>query len=209
MASITSYFLIPIILLIVISIYAKQFAKTKLYFVAKPLTMLFIIALPLLEIREDYSPYAYLVITGLIFSLLGDLFLLYPDKYFANGLYSFLVAHIFYIIAFNKNVNEYSIGIIFIVLIYILIVSKTLVPKLGGMKYPVLFYIFIISAMLYSALNMDLQMDGISYVGIGAILFAISDTVLAFNKFYKKFSFAEPIVLSTYFVAQLMFAMTI
>lgn len=209
MDSITSYLLMPIILLIVISIFAKQFGKTKLYFVAKPLTMLFIIAFPLLDMRDEYSPYAYLIMMGLIFSLLGDLYLLYPDKYFTNGLYSFLVAHILYIFAFNKNVSEYSIGIILVVLVYILIISKILVPKLGGMKYPVLFYIFIISLMLYSALNLDIQMSGISYVGIGAILFTISDTTLAFNKFYKKFTFAEPIILSTYFVAQLLLAMSI
>jgi uncharacterized membrane protein YhhN len=209
MGNMNTYFLIPIILLIVISIFAKQFGKSKLYFVAKPLTMLFIIALPLLDMREDYSPYAYLIMMGLILSLLGDLYLLFPDKYFTNGLYSFLVAHILYIFAFNKNVSEYSIGIIFVVLVYILVISKILVPKLGGMKYPVLLYIFIISLMLYSALNMDIQMSEISYVGIGAILFTISDTTLAFNKFYKKFTFAEPIILTTYFVAQLLFAMTI
>jgi len=86
---------------------------------------------------------------------------------------------------------------------------KYLSPKLGGMKYPVLVYILAISVMLYSALNMDKQMGGITLISIGAILFTISNTIFVFNKFYKKFQLAEPIILSTYFIAQLLFAMSI
>ena len=209
MDSVNTYFILIIFLLIVTSIFAKQFGKAKLFMIVKPLTMLFIIALPLLEVREEYSTYAYLIVTGLIFSLLGDLYLLYPDKYFNNGLYSFLVAHILYAFAFNQNVNEHCFGVAAVVIVFVLIVSKYLAPKLGAMKYPVILYILVISAMLYSGINYDRQLLSITYVSIGAILFAISDTVLAFNKFYKKFSFAEPIILSTYFVAQLMFALSI
>ena len=209
MDSVNTYFILIIFLLIVTSIFAKQFGKAKLFMIVKPLTMLFIIALPLLEVREEYSTYAYLIVTGLIFSLLGDLYLLYPDKYFNNGLYSFLVAHVLYAFAFNQNVNEYCFGVAAVVIVFVLIVAKFLAPKLGAMKYPVILYILVISAMLYSGINYDRQLLTITYVSIGAILFAISDTVLAFNKFYKKFSFAEPIILSTYFVAQLMFALTI
>ncbi len=209
MTNVSTYFTIIIIFSIFVTIIAKQFEKQKLFYIAKPLTMLFIIALPLLEIREEYSVYAYLIMTGLIFSLLGDLYLLFPDKYFTNGLYSFLVAHILYIFAFNQNVSEYCLGLTFPILLFIFFVMKKLSPKLDRMKYPVWVYIIVISIMLYSALNMDKQMGGISFISIGAILFTISDSVLAFNKFYKKFRLAEPIILSTYFIAQLLFAMSI
>jgi len=207
--NINTYFIIAIFLFIVASISAKQFGKTKLYIIFKPITILLIIVLPLLDVREEYSTYAYLIMTGLIFSFLGDLFLLFPDKYFNNGLYSFLVAHILYAFAFNQNVNEYSYGVAAVVVVFVLIVVKLLAPKLGAMKYPVIFYILVISVMLYSGINFDRQFFAISYVSVGAILFTISDTVLAFNKFYKKFSLAEPIILSTYFIAQLFFAMSI
>ena len=209
MENIKIYFQFLIIILIAGSIFAKQFGKKKLYFALKPLTMLFIIALPLLDFREEYSPFAYLIIIGLVFSFLGDLYLLFPDKYFTNGLYSFLVAHILYIFAFNQNVNQFCFAIILPIILYVFIVFTALKPKLGGMKYPVLVYILIISTMLYSALNMDFQFGKITFIGIGAILFTISDTTLAFNKFYKKFRLAEPIILSSYFIAQLLFAMSI
>ena len=205
----SNIFIIIISLLILLSIFAKQYGKQKFYIIVKPLTMLFIIAIPLLEVREEYSVYTYLIMTGLIFSLLGDLYLLFPDRYFNNGLYSFLVAHILYIFAFNQNVNEYCFGITFPILLFIFFVMKYLSSKLGGMKYPVWIYIIVISIMLYFALNMDKQMGGITYISIGAILITISNTILVFNKFYKKIRLAEPIILSTYFIAQLLFAMSI
>jgi uncharacterized membrane protein YhhN len=198
-----------IIILTSLAIVAKQLGKKKFYYVLKPLTLLLIIALPLLEFRDEYSTYAYLIITGLVFSLLGDLYLLFPEKYFTNGLYSFLVAHILYILAFNQGVSTYCYAILVPIIVYIFIVTNYLKPKLGGMKYPVFGYILIISTMLLSALNMDFQFGEISFVAVGAILFTISDTTLAFNKFYKKFYLAEPIILSSYFIAQLFFAMSI
>ena len=198
-----------ILILASFAIISKQLGKRKFYYALKPLTLLLIIALPLLDFREEYSTYAYLIIIGLVFSLLGDLYLLFPEKYFTNGLYSFLAAHILYILAFNQGINTYCYALLLPIIVYIFIVAKYLKPKLGGMKYPGFGYILIISIMLFSALNMDYQFGQISFVGIGAILFAISDTTLAFNKFYKKFIFAEPIILSTYFIAQLFFAMSI
>ncbi len=206
----TNIFLIIILLLILISVVTKQTGRERIFIIAKPLTMLFIIALPLLEAREEYSAYAFLVMTGLIFSLLGDLFLLYPDRYFNNGLYSFLIAHILYILAFNQNVNSYYSVIALPILIYMAVVLKYLLPRLGGMKYPVIIYMLVISAMVYSAWNNSIYFsNGLSLILTGAVLFAISDTVLAFNKFYKKFKLAEPIILSTYFIAQLLFALSI
>jgi len=198
-----------ILILASFAIISKQLGKRKFYYALKPLTLLLIIALPLLDFREEYSTYAYLIIIGLVFSLLGDLYLLFPEKYFTNGLYSFLLAHILYILAFNQGINTYCYALLVPIIVYIFIVAKCLKPKLGGMKYPVFGYILVISIMLFSALNMDYQFGQISFVGIGAILFAISDATLAFNKFYKKFSFAEPIILSTYFLAQLLLAISI
>lgn len=209
MGNLNTIFLAIIFLFISLSIYAKHYSKKQLYIIFKPLTILLIIAFPLLGFREEYSPYAYLIITGLIFSLLGDLYLLFPDKYFTNGLYSFLIAHILYIIAFTQNVTNYNVLIILPIIIYIYVVVKKLYLKLGKMRYPVYGYILLISSMLVYALNFDYQSGQISFVGIGAILFTISDTTLAFNKFYKKFTNAELIILSSYFVAQLFFAMSI
>ena len=93
--------------------------------------------------------------------------------------------------------------------VFILVVVKYLAPKLGAMKYPVILYILVISTMLFFGINVDRQLGALSYISVGAVLFTISDTVLAFNKFYKKIRFAEPIILSTYFIAQLLFALSI
>src|SRR5574340_1118363 len=40
---------------------------------------------------------------GLVFSLIGDVFLMLPPSYFMAGLGAFLVVHIAYIIGFNQS----------------------------------------------------------------------------------------------------------
>ncbi|MCB0300999.1 MAG: lysoplasmalogenase, partial [Calditrichaeota bacterium] len=44
---------------------------------------------------------------------------------------------------------------------------------------------------------------------IGAILFVISDTSLAFNRFVKRFRNAQLLILSTYFIAQYLIARSV
>ncbi len=209
MADIETYFLVIVFILIAILISATQFGKTKLYMVAKPLTMLIIIALPLLEVKVEYSVYAYLIITGLVFSLLGDLFSLYPDRYFNSSLYAYMIAHILYILAFIQSVNAYCFGIASVVIIFALIVIKFLLPKLGAMKFLIILYVVIISVTLFTGVNVDRQLGALTSISIGTVLFTVSNTLLLFNKYYKTISFADPIILSTYFVAQLLFAISI
>ena len=45
--------------------------------------------------------------------------------------------------------------------------------------------------------------------GLGISLFTISDTVLAYNKFVKPFKLAQILILSTYYIAQLLIALSV
>jgi len=76
-----------------------RFMKTV---ITKSLIMIFIIGLSIWANIDKKSPlYGIFVMTALIFSLAGDIFLVINgEKYFLQGLFSFLFAHIFYIIAF-------------------------------------------------------------------------------------------------------------
>jgi len=203
-------YILFILITSLLTIIGKQSGKKKLYYFFKPLTMLLIILFPFLFGSEFNSIYQYMILVGLLFSLGGDIFLMFPQKHFKNGLLSFLVGHIMFIIAFNQEVSDYNYLIIFPIIIYMLIIICILFPYLEKYKIPVIIYMLVISLMLYSAWNRYLFFDGAAlFVLIGSLLFTISDTVLAFNKFYKKFKFAEPVILSTYFTAQLIFASTI
>jgi len=71
---------------------------------------------------------------------------------------------------------------------------------------PVLIYILVILAMGITAFNREGAVSKKSFrlVGTGAILFMLSDSLLAWNKFVEPIELAPVFVLSTYGIAQLM-----
>jgi len=44
---------------------------------------------------------------------------------------------------------------------------------------------------------------------MGAVLFIVSDSVLAWNRFRKKFQNAQTVILSTYYAAQWLIALSV
>ena len=144
-----------------------------------------------------------------IFALLGDVFLMLPGDsplYFQLGLGSFLIMQISYIRLFAKQASTESwvpaharmplAGI----LIYVFSFLAFLNPHLaGGMKIPVTLYAFALGSMLYFAIRLRNQT-----IVWGAFFFVVSDSVLAFGKFYYSFPGISTVVMSTYIVAQLL-----
>jgi uncharacterized membrane protein YhhN len=181
-------------------------------YIFKPLTMVFIISLAIFSGSTNSSLYKYLIITGLFFSLAGDIFLMLPSDRFIQGLVSFLVAHVFYIIAFTQNISfTFSPWFFFILAIYGIFIYKLLYPNLGKKKIPVALYILIILLMGETAFNQwqVINSDQAMFAFIGAILFIISDSSLAFNRFRKPFKISRLLILTTYFSAQWFIAMSI
>ena len=91
------------------------------------------------------------------------------------------------------------------VLVYYAILMTVLSPWLGDMKLPVRVYGVVICFMLMLALHMPYIQDkkaGLLMMS-GALLFVLSDSVLAMNKFYKPFKEADIIIMITYGIAQL------
>lgn len=151
------------------------------------------------------------VIPALFFSWLGDVLLQFESAgklFFLLGLSSFLLAHIFYIIFFHTiRVKEQLASrwwLIIPVALYYLGLILLLSPYLGEMKLPVRAYGIVISMMLLLALHTLFMKD--KQVGklltAGAVLFVISDSVLAVNKFYQPFEFAAVVIMLTYGLAQ-------
>jgi uncharacterized membrane protein YhhN len=153
------------------------------------------------------------VIAALIFSWIGDVLLMaesYDSKFFIFGLISFLIAHICYIDFFQvvKRKEKVRIYLLFIlpVITYYLVLIGLLYSHLGALKIPVIVYGAVISAMLALALHMFFikYKDAGIMMLIGAVLFILSDSVLAINKFYKPFEYASIVIMTTYALAQLL-----
>ncbi len=83
--------------------------------------------------------------------------------------------------------------------------DKFLSPYLGALKLPVRIYGIVISFMLMLAMHMLFIKNKIAgkWMMAGALLFIISDSALAINKFYQAFELADILVILTYGLAQL------
>ena len=164
--------------------------------VAKPLTLALLIAAAA-AIATDHHPSALVLgaaLTALALSLLGDVFLLGPDREIAGrpnfvlGLGAFLLAHLAYLVAFVKlhghgsaAISAVLTGIVLAGAAFarvgrpILAGAKAEDPRLAG---PVLAYLGVISLMVVGAWwTLDLR------IILGALLFAFSDAVIGWTKF--------------------------
>jgi len=204
--------LIAVIISAFIHIRAEYRGPRRNVYIFKPLTTSLIILTALLLPATAPAPYKALIILGLIFSLGGDVFLMLPQDRFVFGLISFLIAHIFYIFAFTGETGfQFTPWVLGIYLVYGAVMLALLWPHLRSMKAPVFLYMLIILAMGWQAAERWLILGGIGALlaMVGAILFVISDSVLALDRFRGRFTAARAIVLCTYFAAQWLIALSI
>jgi uncharacterized membrane protein YhhN len=143
---------------------------------------------------------------ALIFSSLGDVLLdLDPQRLFVYGLGSFLIAHLIYVCLFVRNrPRPLAIGAaqavpVILALIYSAAVSVWLWSNLGSLTIPVAIYLCAITAMVVTAI---LARFSNPWVICGAILFVISDSLLAIDKFKTPVPFRDVLVWSTYYLGQ-------
>jgi len=178
-----------------------------LVYIFKPLATSLIILMALLIPNPVSAFYKYMILSGLMFSLFGDVFLMLPTDRFIMGLASFLIAHLFYIAAFSFT-GSFSKSFLCLIpfLIFGIFIFGMLRPHLGNLKLPVLVYMLAILVMAWQALNRFPE----SWLAfLGALFFIASDTILAIDSFKTKFRHARFYVLTTYFIAQWLIAFSI
>ena len=133
---------------------------------------------------------------GILFSLLGDVLLMISlDRMFLPGLVAFLLAHIAYVIGFNIPLplfSAWSLIFAFMVGLGGTRIIRRIVDSLASsgnarMRTPILIYSLVISLMLLSAMmkltDITWGASASALVSLGALLFYLSDIILAWNKF--------------------------
>lgn len=197
-------------LALAVNIIAAESGNQVLQYFSKPLLM------PLLMIwfLSDTIPGATLkkwILFALFFSWAGDVLLMFQDRlsdFFLFGLSAFLLAHVFYIVFFHSiRVREGIRGqplLLAPVVLYYAGLMIWLTPWLGEMRMPVRIYGLIISFMLMLALHMIYTRNRKAAKPLitGAVLFVLSDTLLAVDKFYQHFTGAGILIMVTYGLAQ-------
>lgn len=148
---------------------------------------------------------------ALLFSCIGDAYLVFSD-YFILGVTAFSISQGIYIslfgggLSFFQNVTntEVAIGLSVVAvscLVYISIVSK-MKPLLAVLAA---LYCVLISTMLWSALIQAYRSaNNYTIMGAaGAALFYVSDLLLSINKWGMQLPWAQILIMTTYYSAQL------
>ncbi len=194
-------------LLILISagsaIFLEQSGLRTGYLLVKPLTTVLIIVLALLAAGPGASRYRWLTLSALVCCLTGDVLLL-DSQYFILGLAAFLVAHLLFIFSFVAlDRFSWDWRPLAPLLIFGLGYYGYLYPHLQGLAIPVFFYFLFIVVMVWQGVGLYYRTPEWPYrlIAAGAILFLLSDAVLAFNKFVLAFSWSGILVLTTYWLA--------
>jgi len=161
--------------------------------------------------RATAPLYKAMILAGLVFSMAGDVLLILPADRFAAGLAAFLIAHLCYGAAFVSEIRALTWWRLVPLLVYGALVYLLLAPSLGSLKLPVGIYVLAILAMAWSAWERwgQLGSRGALLALAGALLFVISDTVLAFNHFRLMSKPALAVSLAVYWAAQWLVARSV
>lgn len=154
---------------------------------------------------------------ALVLSLVGDIFLLFEDKFFVPGLLAFLAAHIFYLIGFNQTFPAIdaqtllvmvAVGAIAISVFSFVLKGMNRSKSTRKLKIPVIIYGTVISLMVVSAIlnfyRVGWSLPTALLTSLGAAFFFTSDSMIAIRNFVTRFSHDDYLIMLTYHLGQLM-----
>ena len=173
--------------------------------------------------RDLLKPFIFLFLLGLVSGLLGDLFLalrpLRPkdenEMLINRGILAFSIGHIFYFFGLLMISDFHYMAIVVSVAVTSLVIIMSYVLKfdMKNNQIPSYIYSFLIFLMVGQAIGLSM-VEGFSggplIIMIGAILFGLSDLILA-PIYFKGVEDKKMIVLNltTYYSAQLLIAISI
>lgn len=201
--------------------YAGKMAKATLL---KGIASAFFVLLGLVCFLTVRTTTGQLIFLGLILGLVGDVFLNLRNQFegaksravFAVGILAFLSGHFLYIAALIRQTDS----ILPLSVILTAVLSAAAIPPLmkritapsRGLKIFGYVYLVIVIAMFSCALSLLFKFGAhVTTVlfAIGGLLFMVSDFIMIYYSFGKKIRPLRAVNLLTYYIAQLLIALTI
>ncbi|MCU1467380.1 MAG: putative rane protein [Actinomycetia bacterium] len=177
-----------------------------LEYVCKPATLVALIfAAGLLDPAADAHTRRIWFVAALVCSLAGDVFLMLPGDLFVPGLAAFLVGHLAYLVGFwvhGPSAGALIVGVI-VTAAAVTPIARRVLTAIAAREEPrelriaVVAYMVVISAMLATALA-----TGNAVAAVGAVLFVASDSMIAWDRFVRKFAWAPVAIMVTYHLGQ-------
>lgn len=146
-------------------------------------------------------PSRKILLWALVFCWLGDTILLFPT-YFLGGLVAFLIGHLLYIRLLFPSKKIHPFGSILLILYGTGMAYWLGVHLDVALRIPVFAYLFVITNMGILAIGQKGTESKRFWLALGGILFILSDSFLAWNKFIEPFAGSGVAVMSTYIAAQ-------
>ncbi len=210
-----SALILHLILLIIVAIeLTGRFTDNiSLEYPVKPLIMIWM-AVYFIIFKKKKS-FTILVLLAFFFSWVGDNFLMFSGKnelFFFAGVGGFFLAQLTYILIYTRYCEQNRKGylqknplIIIFFLLYVGGIYYILLPGLEGFMKPViLIYALSLIGMSMMALNRRGRVNSSSFrlVFFGSLLFLLSDSMIAINKFSMEIPLAGFWIMVTYISAQ-------
>lgn len=181
------------------------FSRPLLVYIFKPLIIFSLLFLYVFSLPKRIKWY----VIALEFSFFGDVLLLFSGElFFMGGLVSFLMAHFLFIKIVISRIKEVNFlkglfsAIPFLAVFGLLIFIFK--DSLNEMLWPVIIYGLTIATFgavsFFDFLNTKSKKSFLML--FGAIVFMLSDSLLAINKFYNPAHIFEVFVMITYVLAQ-------
>lgn len=173
-------------------------------FMTKPLIMVSIMIFYFLQTQNKRSFQDKLMLIAFFFSMLGDTFLMFRgEKYFMFGLASFLITHLFYIFVFSRNWLKRNFFARISLLLFSVIMLYIIQHNISNsLLIPIVIYMVTITIMGICASERNTNIESYRLVLIGAILFIVSDSLIAIDKFVAPIPFQTFLIMGTYILAQ-------
>ena len=184
-------------------LYGLSLHATLLCLLSKPVPVLALLGW-LQDARP--SPYRRWISLGLLFSLLGDILLAWPQDLFVWGLGAFLFAHLAYLKAYLVDCRRPALLALALALLAGVSLFSVMAAKgLGDLLIPVAVYALAISAMLWRALarlGTRISKGSAWLAAAGALAFVASDSLIGIDRFVLPFGAAPYLIILSYWLGQ-------
>ena len=201
--------------IVMVELLGRLLDRTQMEYFVKPLIMIWIAVYFLLCARK--TSFTVPVLLAFFFSWVGDNFLMLSgsnELFFYAGVGGFFCAQVSYVYTFIKFSEKGGKGflqqnpwIAVFFLAYMAGILYLLFPGLEGMmKVVITIYAFSLILMSMTALNRSGRVGALSFrlVFIGSLLFVLSDSMIAIDKFHSDLPLAGFLIMITYIAAQYM-----
>lgn len=178
-----------------------------LYYLSKPLLLFSLLAFFIHKNFPVDRSDKFKITTALLLSLLGDVLLMQSgEEYFMGGMAAFFAAHVAYLLFYVRQhlslmLIPLALGLALALLAVYALYSFIHLPQ--DLQPYIYSYAAIIGLHLVVATLFAYKYRGKQWLSaVGAMLFVVSDIILAYNKFTESHTYLSMTVMLTYGLAQ-------